>query len=96
MQRLSELSDDERWQAVASRDPNADGAFIVAVKTTGVYCRPICSGRPLRKNVRFYATQSAAKDAGFRACKRCWRWATPWPGPNPRSRARHERTQRTR
>ena len=64
-------NDDDRWAAVDRRDRAADGAFYVAVKTTGIYCRPNCSGRPLRKNVRFVATPSEAEAAGFRACKRC-------------------------
>jgi methylphosphotriester-DNA--protein-cysteine methyltransferase len=65
------LVDDERWAAVVRRDPAVDGAFYVAVKTTGIYCRPSCSGRPLRKNVRFVTTPTEAEAAGFRACKRC-------------------------
>jgi AraC family transcriptional regulator of adaptative response/methylated-DNA-[protein]-cysteine methyltransferase len=64
-------SDDARWAAVQRRDRNADGAFVFAVTTTGVYCRPDCSGRPLRRNVRFFDTIPAARAAGFRACKRC-------------------------
>ncbi len=64
-------SDDTRWDAMQRRDRNADGAFVFAVTTTGVYCRPDCSGRPLRRNVQFFDTIDAARDAGFRACKRC-------------------------
>jgi AraC family transcriptional regulator, regulatory protein of adaptative response / methylated-DNA-[protein]-cysteine methyltransferase len=64
-------TDDERWDAVARRDPAADGAFYCAVRTTGVYCRPTCAGRPHRKNVQFHATRAEAERAGFRACKRC-------------------------
>jgi AraC family transcriptional regulator, regulatory protein of adaptative response / methylated-DNA-[protein]-cysteine methyltransferase len=65
------LSDDDRWEAVSRRDHSADGAFFCAVVTTGVYCRPSCAGRPLRKNVRFHATAADAERAGFRPCKRC-------------------------
>jgi len=65
------LSDDARWEAVRRRDRSADGAFFCAVVTTGVYCRPSCAGRPLRKNVRFHATAADAGRAGFRPCKRC-------------------------
>jgi AraC family transcriptional regulator of adaptative response/methylated-DNA-[protein]-cysteine methyltransferase len=65
------LSDDARWEAVARRDRSADGLFFCAVVTTGVYCRPSCAGRPLRKNVRFHATVADAERAGFRPCKRC-------------------------
>jgi len=65
------LSDDARWAEVARRDRKADGAFFCAVVTTGVYCRPSCAGRPLRKNARFYVTAADARQAGFRPCKRC-------------------------
>ena len=64
-------SDAERWAAVEARDSRADGVFFSAVKTTGIVCRPSCPARPLRKNVVFYETLSAAYHAGFRACKRC-------------------------
>jgi len=64
-------SDDERWRAVERRDRNADGAFFTGVVTTGVFCKPSCPGRPLRRNVRFFATAEAASAAGLRACKRC-------------------------
>jgi AraC family transcriptional regulator of adaptative response/methylated-DNA-[protein]-cysteine methyltransferase len=61
-----------RWRAVASRDTRADGSFCYGVASTHVYCRPSCaSRRPLRANVRFFATPAAAEAAGFRACKRC-------------------------
>jgi AraC family transcriptional regulator, regulatory protein of adaptative response / methylated-DNA-[protein]-cysteine methyltransferase len=54
------------------RDPAFDGHFFVAVKTTGIYCRPTCPAkRPKRDNVRFYATGAEAARAGFRPCKRC-------------------------
>lgn len=63
---------DQRWDAVCARDAGADGAFVFAVSTTGVYCRPQCAARrPLRTNVRFFDTRGAAESAGFRACKRC-------------------------
>lgn len=73
-------SDDARWAAVERRDRNADGAFYCAVRTTGVYCRPSCAGRPLRRNVEFHATREAARRAGFRPCKRC-RPDEPLPAP---------------
>lgn len=54
------------------RDPAADGAFVFAVRTTGVYCRPSCGARrPRRENVAFFADGAAARAAGHRACKRC-------------------------
>lgn len=63
--------DEARWAAAQARDPAAIGAFLVCVRTTGVYCLPTCPGRPLRKNVFFVAARIAAERAGFRACKRC-------------------------
>jgi AraC family transcriptional regulator, regulatory protein of adaptative response / methylated-DNA-[protein]-cysteine methyltransferase len=63
---------EEMWEAVRRRDPAYDGVFYVAVKTTGVYCRPSCKSRPpKRENVAFYPSFEAAERAGFRACKRC-------------------------
>src|SRR5689334_3789945 len=64
--------DEERWQAVVSRDREADGVFYYSVRTTGVYCRPSCAARvPRRENVCFHPTGAAAERAGFRACRRC-------------------------
>lgn len=64
--------DDSRWAAVTSRDPAADRAFVYGVRTTKIYCRPICKARLARRsNVTFYRTPQEAQDAGFRACKRC-------------------------
>jgi AraC family transcriptional regulator, regulatory protein of adaptative response / methylated-DNA-[protein]-cysteine methyltransferase len=58
------------WQQLVGRDRSS--AFFYAVTTTGVFCRPDCrSRRPLRTNVRFFATVDAATAAGFRPCKRC-------------------------
>ena len=60
------------WRAVLDRDAGLDGAFVYAVETTGIYCRPTCaSRRPRRQNVRFFVTPAAAVTAGFRACRRC-------------------------
>jgi AraC family transcriptional regulator of adaptative response/methylated-DNA-[protein]-cysteine methyltransferase len=60
------------WQQVLARDASADGQFVYAVKSTGVYCRPSCpSRRPERKNVSFFPNASTAEAAGFRACLRC-------------------------
>jgi AraC family transcriptional regulator of adaptative response/methylated-DNA-[protein]-cysteine methyltransferase len=65
-------TDDARWRAVADRDPEADGAFVYAVATTGIYCRPGCPARlPKRENVRFFDTIAEAESAGFRPCMRC-------------------------
>jgi len=61
-----------RWVAFVRRDPGADGAFVVAVETTCIYCRPTCPARrPLRKNVRFLPDAATAERQGYRACKRC-------------------------
>ncbi|MGH7121939.1 MAG: bifunctional DNA-binding transcriptional regulator/O6-methylguanine-DNA methyltransferase Ada [Acetobacteraceae bacterium] len=61
-----------RWEALRARDRRADGSFVCAVRTTGVYCRPSCRSRPARpENVRFFATAAEASAAGFRPCKRC-------------------------
>src|SRR5512140_2091443 len=63
---------DPRWAAVRTRDARADGTFVYAVKTTGVYCRPSCAARPARpENIGFHATPADAERAGFRPCKRC-------------------------
>jgi len=65
-------TDELRWQALTHRDRQADGVFVYAVQTTGIYCRPDCSSRlPNRSNVRFFQTCSEAEQAGFRPCKRC-------------------------
>lgn len=65
-------TDERRWQAVETRDDGADGEFVFAVKTTGIFCRPSCSARrPLRQNVLFFSDPQGAKQAGFRPCKRC-------------------------
>jgi AraC family transcriptional regulator of adaptative response/methylated-DNA-[protein]-cysteine methyltransferase len=63
---------DPRWTAVASRDREADGGFVYAVTSTGIYCRPSCpSRRPDRSRVTFFDSPADAQAAGFRACKRC-------------------------
>jgi AraC family transcriptional regulator, regulatory protein of adaptative response / methylated-DNA-[protein]-cysteine methyltransferase len=63
---------DMRWKALASRDGAADGTFVYAVTSTGIYCRPSCpSRRPRADRVRFFDTTTDARQAGFRACKRC-------------------------
>lgn len=69
----TDYADDEaRWQAVLAKDAAADGRFVLAVTSTGIYCRPICKARlPLRRNVLFYDSAEEAARAGFRPCKKC-------------------------
>ncbi len=73
------MGDEERWyRAVVSRDQRFDGWFYVAVRTTGIYCRPSCASvTPRRQNVVFYPSAAAAQKAGYRACKRCRPDASP-------------------
>ena len=60
------------WRAVLARDRRYDGAFVYAVRSTGIYCRPSCpSRRPRREQVSFFAIPEAAEHEGFRACRRC-------------------------
>ncbi|MBT5683134.1 MAG: helix-turn-helix domain-containing protein [Gammaproteobacteria bacterium] len=61
-----------RQQARLSRDQRFDGRFIIAVVTTGVYCRPSCPARiPKEENVRYFVCGAGAQEAGYRACLRC-------------------------
>jgi AraC family transcriptional regulator, regulatory protein of adaptative response / DNA-3-methyladenine glycosylase II len=66
------LNSDQCYQAVLTRDARFDGRFFVAVRSTRIYCRPICRVKtPMRKNCQFYSNAAAAEVAGFRPCKRC-------------------------
>src|SRR5437899_3050097 len=84
VQPTEKLNDAARWNAVVGHDRDADGLFVYAVRSTGVYCRPSCpSRRPRRDRVAFFETPAAARTAGFRACLRCKPDATvpvadPW------------------
>lgn len=63
---------DAAWAAFSARDRAHDGCFVVAVQTTGIYCKPSCPARhPKRENVAFHADAASARAAGFRACLRC-------------------------
>ena len=63
---------DAYWQAVQTRDRSADGVFVYAVRSTGIYCRPSCPSRkPRREQVEFFALPQAAEQRGFRSCRRC-------------------------
>ena len=60
------------YRAIATRDIRFDGRLFIGVKTTGIYCRPICPARtPKRENVTFWPSAAAAQEAGFRPCLRC-------------------------
>lgn len=66
------LDPDVCYRAIQTRDARFDGRLFVAVRTTGIYCRPVCPARtPLRRNVTFHATAASAQEAGYRACLRC-------------------------
>lgn len=66
------LNTDICYRAVRARDARFDGRFFTAVRTTRIYCRPVCTAPlPRRENVRFYGSAAAAEHAGFRPCLRC-------------------------
>jgi AraC family transcriptional regulator, regulatory protein of adaptative response / DNA-3-methyladenine glycosylase II len=80
-----ELDPARCYRALASRDLRFDGRFFVGVRSTGVYCRPICPARtPRAENVTFFVCAAAAEAAGFRPCRRCRPDTTPgtpaWSG----------------
>ncbi|MDH3586765.1 MAG: helix-turn-helix domain-containing protein, partial [Gammaproteobacteria bacterium] len=59
-------------RARKSRDARFDGQFYIGVRTTGIYCRPICpANTPKSENVMFFPTAAAASEAGYRPCLRC-------------------------
>src|SRR6201996_3247052 len=67
-----ELDSNACFRAVRARDRRFDGRFFVAITSTHIYCRPICTARAAnRKNMRFYSHAAAAERAGFRPCLRC-------------------------
>ena len=66
------LDHDACYRAISVRDARYDGRFFTAVKTTRIYCRPVCPARtPLSRNVTFFGTAAAAQEAGFHPCLRC-------------------------
>jgi AraC family transcriptional regulator of adaptative response / DNA-3-methyladenine glycosylase II len=66
------LDPDACWRALSTHDARFDGRFYVGVRSTRVYCRPVCRVRaPKRENCRFYPSAAAAEAAGFRPCLRC-------------------------
>jgi AraC family transcriptional regulator of adaptative response/methylated-DNA-[protein]-cysteine methyltransferase len=69
----SPLNVDRLWRAVIRRDPRMDGAFVYAVRSTGIYCCPSCPARlPRRDQVLFFSAPQEALRSGFRPCRRCW------------------------
>lgn len=73
-----DLDADVCYRALATRDHRFDGRFFFAVRSTGVYCRPICPApTPKRHNCVFLACAAAAEQAGFRPCRRCRPEASP-------------------
>ena len=73
-----ELSQDACWRALQTRDARFDGRFVTAVRSTGIYCRPVCPApAPKRANCLFLPCAAAAQEAGFRPCLRCRPEASP-------------------
>ncbi len=69
---MDTMAQEDRWKAVLSRDRRFDGAFVYGVRSTRIYCRPSCPARrPRQEQVSFFQTPEAAKQAGFRPCRRC-------------------------
>jgi AraC family transcriptional regulator, regulatory protein of adaptative response / methylated-DNA-[protein]-cysteine methyltransferase len=80
----STIDEEACWEIAKSGDTSFDGVFVVAVRTTKVYCRPSCRVRPpLRKNVTFMESNEAAEAAGYRACKRCKPQDHGWSDAGP-------------
>ena len=70
--QMTSGSTNQKWSMVLARDAKADGRFVYAVKSTGIFCRPTCpSRRPRRENVEFFDLPNQAQQAGYRACLRC-------------------------
>src|SRR2546425_6931923 len=83
----SALSDDEKWKAVLSRNDRFDGAFVFAVRSTRIYCRPSCPARrPTKEHVTFYSGSNEAEQSGFRPCHRCHPREV---GPSPKRSEEH-------
>ena len=72
MENVARLDADTAWAAFMRRDRAWDGRIVGAVKTTGIYCRPVCTVRtPRLSSCAFFASAAAAEAAGFRPCLRC-------------------------
>jgi AraC family transcriptional regulator of adaptative response/methylated-DNA-[protein]-cysteine methyltransferase len=78
------MNDEQYWQAVQQRDREADGTFVYAVRSTGIYCRPTCpSRRPSRAQVEFFTRPEEAERGGYRACLRCQPRESVMPAQQP-------------
>lgn len=72
MQDGATLTHESCYRALAAKDTRFDGVFFTGVKTTGIYCRPVCSVKtPRASSCIFFSTAAAAEAAGFRPCLRC-------------------------
>ena len=79
MPPIQNASSSARWLTLSRRDPTANSSFFYGVTSTGIFCRPTCSGRLARRsNVTFFDSQQQALDAGYRPCKRCHPCNTGW------------------
>ena len=79
---MTDIKDNEYWQAVQDRNADYDGRFFYGVMTTGVYCRPSCPSRGAKRvNVRFFKTCPEAEAAGLRPCLRCHPLQNPMNSP---------------
>ncbi|MEH2076391.1 MAG: bifunctional DNA-binding transcriptional regulator/O6-methylguanine-DNA methyltransferase Ada [Nostoc sp.] len=79
----TQLLEEILWQAVLNRDPSFEGKLFYGVRSTGVYCRPICpSRRPNRNQVCFFKSAQEAEIADFRPCKRCQPQSETVPNPS--------------
>ncbi len=66
------INDELCYRALTARDRRFDGVFFVGVRTTGIYCRPVCTAKtPRRASCRFFESAALAEQAGFRPCLRC-------------------------
>jgi len=79
---VASLDPDVCYRALVARDARFDGLFFVGVKTTGIYCRPVCRARtPGRDRCLFFKTAAQAEEAGFRSCLRCRPELAPGAAP---------------
>jgi len=76
------LNEEQCWRAAAARDRAADGTFVFAVRSTGIYCRPSCPARRARREqITFFRQMEEAETAGFRPCRRCYPQYASMPEP---------------